>query len=299
MPTCNHCQKRNISRKCGGCRRVYYCDSKCQVSDWSNHKKPCKIMRKENKISGKSLQNNTEDTMINNMLVDLLNYSKQIDMKSVLKRGSDLYPFALLNHSNIIQTQRDVIYQLNNVFSKEGDKNLSKLISEFVCDNDDVIDERGFAKLLCSAFDNHREMEDIKQISINKEKIHFFRERTQWLRNGREQSFKELFDGLGIPNWEENIQYLSKANFKKMLLHEFDTQNGPFDDTFPDEEEGEAKVRCPKLYQFINFMKANLKGTCIIELLADVLNTCASGYFIIGKTPGGHFVGYYFFVPWR
>eukprot|EP01084_Bolivina_argentea_P149312 260842_1 len=32
---------------CSGCKRVYYCNVKCQTKDWKRHKKECKIWRKE------------------------------------------------------------------------------------------------------------------------------------------------------------------------------------------------------------------------------------------------------------
>eukprot|EP01084_Bolivina_argentea_P124107 219930_1 len=322
MPSCNHCYKCNVLSKCGGCRRVFYCNTDCQRSDWHNHKIQCKLWRKQqqsnsdpnhvkstkkpqNKISGKILQNKQENKMIDNMLFDLWNYTKQIDMKSILKRGFNLYPFALLNHNNIIQTQQHVMNALcnmKNVISEEEsdhkyDKNLSKLISEFVCD-DNEIDYDGFEKLLCYAFDNDIEQEFIKQICIYRDKIQFFRERSEHFRHRNNQTFFEMYNEIGLPD-PDNLCRLNKENFKEILVHEFETQNGPFFDYDEDEDDGEERVKCQKIYEFIDFMNTNLKGSFIVERLADVFGSCASGYFIIGKTSGGHFVGYFFFVPWR
>ena len=49
---CDACGKESDVklRLCGGCRSVYYCDSKCQKSHWDNgHKKDCKTMKSKKK----------------------------------------------------------------------------------------------------------------------------------------------------------------------------------------------------------------------------------------------------------
>lgn len=40
---CNTCKKdENVILKCSNCMKVYYCNEKCQLEDWNEHKKQCK-----------------------------------------------------------------------------------------------------------------------------------------------------------------------------------------------------------------------------------------------------------------
>ena len=48
---CNVCNKQeNGNKRCSGCYMVFYCDRKCQVKDWDNHKVNCKQIQKEYKM---------------------------------------------------------------------------------------------------------------------------------------------------------------------------------------------------------------------------------------------------------
>lgn len=38
---CAHCKRENCTNKCAKCKKVYYCDSKCQKADWQKHKQIC------------------------------------------------------------------------------------------------------------------------------------------------------------------------------------------------------------------------------------------------------------------
>lgn len=41
---CENCCKVKVKKelkKCSVCRKAYYCDSKCQLEDWKDHKKKC------------------------------------------------------------------------------------------------------------------------------------------------------------------------------------------------------------------------------------------------------------------
>eukprot|EP01083_Nonionella_stella_P095982 269610_1 len=46
LKLCNSC-KKPTRKNCTRCKTVYYCDHKCQKSDWKNHKSSCKKPRKE------------------------------------------------------------------------------------------------------------------------------------------------------------------------------------------------------------------------------------------------------------
>ncbi len=38
---CGFCGSGGVSSYCVGCKKVYYCDKRCQMKDWSLHKKDC------------------------------------------------------------------------------------------------------------------------------------------------------------------------------------------------------------------------------------------------------------------
>ncbi len=43
---CSKCEKTSDLMKCSGCEAVYYCSRGCQVADWQEHKKWCKVIGK-------------------------------------------------------------------------------------------------------------------------------------------------------------------------------------------------------------------------------------------------------------
>jgi hypothetical protein len=38
---CNTCGQADSSKRCGACRKVYYCSETCQKNDWKSHKPNC------------------------------------------------------------------------------------------------------------------------------------------------------------------------------------------------------------------------------------------------------------------
>eukprot|EP01084_Bolivina_argentea_P312392 540828_1 len=42
---CEFCDKAEVSKRCGGCKNVYYCNQTCQSSDWPLHQSLCKFYR--------------------------------------------------------------------------------------------------------------------------------------------------------------------------------------------------------------------------------------------------------------
>lgn len=40
--SCHWCRRHEKTRKCGRCKRVYYCGKECQVKDWKQHKRSCR-----------------------------------------------------------------------------------------------------------------------------------------------------------------------------------------------------------------------------------------------------------------
>jgi len=45
--TCSTCKKADVDssfKKCGGCKKVYYCSSECNKVAWEEHKKVCRAM---------------------------------------------------------------------------------------------------------------------------------------------------------------------------------------------------------------------------------------------------------------
>lgn len=47
---CNHCAFDHARHKCSKCNLVRYCNSKCQLADWNNHKTFCKQFSKDPQI---------------------------------------------------------------------------------------------------------------------------------------------------------------------------------------------------------------------------------------------------------
>jgi hypothetical protein len=46
LKACRVCGKwRDGNRRCGGCKKTYYCSTKCQREDWKRHKRECKERR--------------------------------------------------------------------------------------------------------------------------------------------------------------------------------------------------------------------------------------------------------------
>jgi hypothetical protein len=41
-PKCYNCGKIHDLRRCGRCKKIWYCDKECQSFDWSRHKPECK-----------------------------------------------------------------------------------------------------------------------------------------------------------------------------------------------------------------------------------------------------------------
>eukprot|EP01083_Nonionella_stella_P086988 241827_1 len=44
---CRQCFNHNATSKCGGCKRVFYCNTNCQAKHWFCHKRACKIWRRK------------------------------------------------------------------------------------------------------------------------------------------------------------------------------------------------------------------------------------------------------------
>jgi len=44
---CKVCGVDDDNKRCTGCYMVWYCGEKCQVEDWSGHKKDCKVIKKQ------------------------------------------------------------------------------------------------------------------------------------------------------------------------------------------------------------------------------------------------------------
>lgn len=36
----------SVMKSCKGCRAVWYCNKKCQIQDWNNHKSKCCLNKK-------------------------------------------------------------------------------------------------------------------------------------------------------------------------------------------------------------------------------------------------------------
>ena len=58
---CSACGKEsNTLKKCDGCKCVWYCDKECQNKHWKEHKKECKVIKKELDKRGGKLDIGTE-----------------------------------------------------------------------------------------------------------------------------------------------------------------------------------------------------------------------------------------------
>ncbi|BBN09824.1 hypothetical protein MPTK1_4g23000 [Marchantia polymorpha subsp. ruderalis] len=44
LHVCGLCGKEGVKLRCSTCVQVYYCDRKCQLSDWKTHKPICKVL---------------------------------------------------------------------------------------------------------------------------------------------------------------------------------------------------------------------------------------------------------------
>ena len=68
---CAQCGTIENTRRCNGCKSVWYCSVKCQKVDWkSNHKKQCKKLKKKSnqnqkKIKKKVNKNDDDDNKEN------------------------------------------------------------------------------------------------------------------------------------------------------------------------------------------------------------------------------------------
>ena len=59
---CSACDKKsNTLKKCTACKCVWYCDKKCQNKHWKEHKKECKLIKKELDQRGGKLAFGTEE----------------------------------------------------------------------------------------------------------------------------------------------------------------------------------------------------------------------------------------------
>eukprot|EP01084_Bolivina_argentea_P302278 521744_1 len=64
---CSGCKQCKKTKKCGGCKFVYYCSRKCQTDHWKHHKAECKKLRKQQSISSKRTKNARNSSFADNM----------------------------------------------------------------------------------------------------------------------------------------------------------------------------------------------------------------------------------------
>ena len=61
QPLCPGCGVRPGTRRCSGCRAVWYCSRECQSSAWGAHKSVCKRAQKKAKKKGRK-EKSAEET---------------------------------------------------------------------------------------------------------------------------------------------------------------------------------------------------------------------------------------------
>lgn len=124
--SCHSCGTKENVTDCKGCGTVYYCSRKCQMRDWTEHKKFCKW---EEKKLGNARREKCLSLINEECVFQFLMVQKLLDAKGVLfvKEGSDAVP-----HYVPLPTQFGYVEVLAKVLNipipidKEGHKKLSK-----------------------------------------------------------------------------------------------------------------------------------------------------------------------------
>lgn len=121
---CGYCQKQKGTKKCGGCKQIYYCSQQCQIDHWQDHKSECKKIRKQNKLKkdkekskskskGKTLNNTIAQNM--KLQYDKENKKRRTPRIKVTKAVNGIFKVRLLNEflrdkRNRIEFQFDYKY---------------------------------------------------------------------------------------------------------------------------------------------------------------------------------------------
>eukprot|EP01084_Bolivina_argentea_P212548 361262_1 len=51
---CSNCGNTERTKKCSGCKQVWYCNTDCQKKNWMKHKKQCKKLTQKNQNDSKA-----------------------------------------------------------------------------------------------------------------------------------------------------------------------------------------------------------------------------------------------------
>eukprot|EP01084_Bolivina_argentea_P226279 382233_1 len=96
---CHLCGKNNAKSCCGGCKSVFYCCRKCQLSDWVNHKLEC---------NNNTQSQNTINTLKNDNVPVFDTYLMRIE-KSKLYTGYGIIANTNISKGTILHCEKPLI----------------------------------------------------------------------------------------------------------------------------------------------------------------------------------------------
>lgn len=83
---CANCGGVENTKRCSGCKSVWYCSTKCQTIDWkANHKKQCKKLKNKSRQNDKKMDNKKEtDTKMKMWKCNICGFGNSITTKKCM-----------------------------------------------------------------------------------------------------------------------------------------------------------------------------------------------------------------------
>eukprot|EP01084_Bolivina_argentea_P054362 99718_1 len=116
---CGNCSNKNVTQCCGGCKKVYYCNKPCQITDWKRHKATCKLIQEleKQKKSNHNINenqngcNSIEKCQALSRLINALKYYQTYKNKLHIGKFSleRLYQYFNINKHQIINDYHHIL----------------------------------------------------------------------------------------------------------------------------------------------------------------------------------------------